>query len=509
MSQLERTARASAWRSPATWASVIIAIGVVLRVRQYLANRSLWLDELWLANSILSSGFAELAEPLPNAQTAPVGFLWIVKGLTVAFGSSETVLRLVPLVAGSVLLPLVYIGASPLAGRGVAAMAVALLAFEKRHLNWSLELKPYALDAVVAFALVLLFVRAVKLRFSATATGALVAGGIFALFVSHPAVIILAAGIAGAAVATRDRPSTTWPKLALASAVWAACFSLQYWLLLRDQIGNGGNQEFWRDHFPPAPFEWPSDLAWFPLAVRDIFRSTIKTGLPEISLALFVVGVGALARTQRLGSIFLVAPVLFGLAAASLRQYPFGGRLLTYFAPLAGLGIAVGVGWIGSRTPRWPRLLAAILFVAAMAENTAGAAARCVRPEEKEEARPVLEAVATRSEPGDLYYLAVSSEPAFRYYASRAGLVDVRSSRGSPSPNSFEHELTELAGERRVWIFFAHGMRLRGGIDNERSVLDIADRLGVRLDSVRATGSAAHLYDFRAHSASEAAEKRE
>jgi hypothetical protein len=58
---------------------VIIGFGAVLRVLQYLYNRSLWNDEAGLALNIVGRSFAGLLQPLSYGQAAPFGFL-VVEG---------------------------------------------------------------------------------------------------------------------------------------------------------------------------------------------------------------------------------------------------------------------------------------------------------------------------------------------------------------------------------------------------------------------------------------------
>ena len=70
-------------------AGLLIAAGAALRVWQYLANRSLRGDEAALAGSILHGSYSELTQSLDARQVAPVGFLWIEKAVTSAFGGSE------------------------------------------------------------------------------------------------------------------------------------------------------------------------------------------------------------------------------------------------------------------------------------------------------------------------------------------------------------------------------------------------------------------------------------
>ena len=80
------------------WAFVVL--GILLRLRQYLFDRSLWVDESMLALNIIRRSPAELLKPLDYSQAAPVGFLWLEKLAVHYFGSGEMALRFVPLLCG-------------------------------------------------------------------------------------------------------------------------------------------------------------------------------------------------------------------------------------------------------------------------------------------------------------------------------------------------------------------------------------------------------------------------
>src|SRR5690606_12042987 len=58
---------------------LVVVLGIVLRLRQYFANRSLWVDEASLALNIINRSFGGLTQPLDYNQGAPVGFLFIEK----------------------------------------------------------------------------------------------------------------------------------------------------------------------------------------------------------------------------------------------------------------------------------------------------------------------------------------------------------------------------------------------------------------------------------------------
>src|SRR5689334_4796436 len=103
-----------------TWAAV--GLGCLLRVLEYLLNRSLWLDEAYLALNILHRPWAGLLRPLDNHQGAPIIFLLLEKLASLRLGSSEYALRLLPLLAGIVSMLLFY----KLAGKAISGIAVPI-----------------------------------------------------------------------------------------------------------------------------------------------------------------------------------------------------------------------------------------------------------------------------------------------------------------------------------------------------------------------------------------------
>jgi len=76
-----------------------IVFGILVRLRQYLFDRSLWLDESFLALNIIHRSAAGLLKPLDYNQAAPLGFLLLQKAAARYLGSGELVLRLRPIQA--------------------------------------------------------------------------------------------------------------------------------------------------------------------------------------------------------------------------------------------------------------------------------------------------------------------------------------------------------------------------------------------------------------------------
>ncbi len=134
---------------------ISVAIGMILRVVQYLHHNSYWNDEAALVLNIVRRNLRDLLQPLDFAQAAPPLFLWAERGLYLRFGSSEYVLRALPVLLGLASLPLFAMLAWRLLRPVGAAWAVAWFAVNDRIIPQVCEVKQYSDD--LFFSTLLLF----------------------------------------------------------------------------------------------------------------------------------------------------------------------------------------------------------------------------------------------------------------------------------------------------------------------------------------------------------------
>ncbi|HWO36137.1 MAG TPA: glycosyltransferase family 39 protein, partial [Candidatus Acidoferrum sp.] len=142
--------------------SLIIGVGVVLRVAQYLRNRSLWGDEVAIALNLRLRTFVELLHPLSYDQTMPLALLLVIKSFASVFGYSELVLRFPSLLVGCALLIVTWILFSRIFETRVVLLVVAAMAVSEPLIYYSGELKQYELDALVTVLIVWLAVTTLK-----------------------------------------------------------------------------------------------------------------------------------------------------------------------------------------------------------------------------------------------------------------------------------------------------------------------------------------------------------
>lgn len=171
---------------------LVIILGVFLRLRQYFVNRSFWVDEASLALNIVNRALGSLTLLLDYDQGAPIGFLFIQKFLILAFGNSEYVLRLFPLLSGILAVYLICRLAREYFGK-FGWVAVFLFSISGSMIYYSSELKQYSSDVAIALLLVYWALQCAKEGARTRDLVLLGGAGIFAVLVSHPSAFVLLA----------------------------------------------------------------------------------------------------------------------------------------------------------------------------------------------------------------------------------------------------------------------------------------------------------------------------
>ncbi len=480
------------------WMWGIVAVGVGLRLAQYLSGRSLWYDEALLALNILHRSLSGLLKPLDFHQGAPVGFLLLEKLVTRTLGNSELALRLIPFVAGLAALFLFWRVAKLCLPAKAVPLALALFALCDPLIYYSSEVKQYSSDVAITLGLLWTCLEMARSRLSAGPILWFSVLGTVAIWFAHPASFLLAG--AGATLTMRALMKREWARLgqlALVSAAWGLSFYGCYVVSLRGLSRNPVLLDYWRDYFVPHPLWSWSNLLW----LFDRFMAAFEdpAGLtPLLGAAVFVAGCVALFRRDRLILAMLVAPIAVMVLASGLGRYPLAGRLVLFTAPLLLLLVAEGTLWIGgaarSLAPATPILLIAFL----LAQPVLGVARRLARPLYPDNIKPAIQYIREHERPGDEWYLYHYAKYQFWYYTELNPVGQQKVRIGAECGSKWEcytEDLDQLRGAPRVWVLLSHIM-IEAGTDEETLVLEHLDRMGKRLDAYKSTGARAYLYDL-------------
>jgi 4-amino-4-deoxy-L-arabinose transferase-like glycosyltransferase len=481
-------------------AGIIIAFGILLRLRQYLFNRSLWLDEALIVFNIINRSFSGFFEPLDYNQGAPIGFLLFEKLSTILFNNSEYVLRLFPLVAGIISLFLFYEVAKSFCRKETVPIALGLFALSDRLIYYSSEVKPYSSDVTLALLLYVVFisVETRKSKDSSLYVYGMIA--IFSLWFSFPALFILTA--VGSCLWMPALMGREWKRVVHLSSLFLVCglsLMIYYLLALKDLSHNANQLDYWRNAFMPFPPKNMSDVGWFVTSFENLFRDPVGLYLKGFGPILAIFGCFSLYREKKRYLWGLLLPLLLALFASGFHLYPFSGRLLLFIVPILIIIMSEGILQFSKIVPRYSLILGVIVVATIVWQPFVTANHRLLHPRTREELRPVLSYVNNHFQPGDTLYLYYAAWPAFQYYAGRYPFEKAQFVRGVSSRkglNNFIKDLDNLRGNGRTWIIFSHVSTLEA-VKEKAFVLSYLDRIGRKEDTFAAPGAAVYLYELR------------
>lgn len=139
--------------------AIILLAGFILRIRQYLTGRSLWVDEAMLALNIVDRSWVGLLKPLDYDQGAPIGFLLVEKIFNLLLSRNEFALRLFPLLVGLASLWMFYLLLRHFTSGPGLLITLALFALNPRLIYYSSEVKQYIVDVAATITLLLIAAR--------------------------------------------------------------------------------------------------------------------------------------------------------------------------------------------------------------------------------------------------------------------------------------------------------------------------------------------------------------
>src|SRR3984893_12155548 len=503
----------TASRGPTKFEWLIILFGPLLRLTQYLSNRSLWLDEANLALNIVSRSFLQLLKPLDNNQGAPIGFLMLERSAVQLFGPGEYALRLFPFLCGLISLLLFHrLARQSVTPKGVP-IALGLFATSAPLIYYSSEVKQYSGDVVIALLLSSAAIYYASRRLTPARAASFGLLGAAAIWFSHPAIFVLA-GI-GVSLVLFCRPEERWErarKFSITFLLWGLSLGACYLLFLRHLSANKSLLNYWNFSFPPAHLFSVAGVEWFVETFFTIFQSPVGLDLAGIGAFAFLVGAVAMFvvpfsipfsahfSSQRQKLFILLSPLLVTLLAATLYKYPFSGRLLFFAACSLVLVVAEGVAYIRVKTRTTAPAIGACLIGVLFFYPVLFSSYHLIRPSFREEIKPVLSYIQAHARPGDSLYIHPDALPAFRYYAPRLHLANVKIVQGTFYGSQqerwrvYENDIDKLGGQGRVWLLFAP--REPAAVTDKNLFLYFSSQKGSRLDSFEGLGAAAYLYDL-------------
>jgi len=298
---------------------------------------SLWLDEAWVANSVLAPTLRDTLYFERWAQSSPFLFLVLSRSVSQLVGYSEPALRIVPLAGGllslAVFIALLRRWFSPL----IAFAGVAVFASNYWLVKYPLQVKQYGTDVLTACVLMLLLDRVVRRDAAADSVRLAILASLstFMAFASvfwFPACVLavmLPARIPSATSSTMPR-KLRYKRGAMLALILSLSFATNYFAFVRPNLTNSQFRDF------GANFIDFRHLAATSLGLARTFgillvptealpaRIIALAMLAIISLGAILVVRDVLTGNRRAIAIVLaaIAPFFTAVAVSSARLYP-------------------------------------------------------------------------------------------------------------------------------------------------------------------------------------------
>jgi hypothetical protein len=478
----------------------LFAIGILLRLRQYLSGRSLWADEAMLALNIVNRDFGGLFKPLEYDQGAPIGFLLVEKFFNLILGRNELVLRFFPFLAGLASLWLFYLLLKQTTrGAGLLA-ALALITVDPQMVYYSSESKQYMVDVAVTLGVFLVAAATFQERARKQDLVVLGLAGSIALWFSHPSLFVLGGiGVTLMLLLLKRRDySGMWLTTGM-GLFWLANLGLLYFVNLRDLSLNQYLMDYWKDAYIPLP-PW-SNLDWFVTSFVD--NVSFQFGIDYLAWLLFILmlaGWLALFREQRTYATAFAFSTLFAFVASALRLYPVSGRLGLFLAPIGIVLLGKAVEALHKRLSfnrLWAAAATIILSGCLIYGPFVTSLQSLIAPKYFEHIRPTMDYLSDSWKAGDKLFVSYWAEPAFRFYAPFYGLDEVSYISSEladyPDQQKLKSRVEPLIGKERVWVLLTHVHEQRDF--NERDfMVEYLDGVGRKRREFRRSGTSVYLF---------------
>ena len=314
-----------------------ISFGVFLAVAQYASNRSLWLDEIFVAMNIISRNPFQLLQPLDYYQVAPILFLQVEKLFSVLIPDTDLAVRTFPLMAFLASLYLVYrILATIHVNKYAVLVGLALFTFNSPLIYYASEAKQYMIDVLGASLIYFLLLKDYKNDQSKFAYLGIV-GTVFIFLTNVAAIILFTAGVF---LVFQHNVKDSKVKLSLMKifGAWSIVFGIYYFFFIWHHPTTGPMLNYWSqmDAFAPANIfsrEFYNFILNKWASVRGRLFQFGPVGETLLNI-LGAIGILSLLLRRKVGYLVLIClPVFLHLLLSGLKMYPLDVRLILYLSP--------------------------------------------------------------------------------------------------------------------------------------------------------------------------------
>lgn len=305
-------------------------MGLTARLVSWSFGKTLFLDEAYVASTVVQRDYAGLFLPMDYTQGAPLGFLIIVKTFVYLFGSSEYVLRAWSLMVGLTSVFLFYLILKKRFSDPFPIAGTAFMATIPFLIYYSNMLKPYMGDGFFALLVVWLFFGTIQGKINLWVT--LMTSALLFWF-SFPVIFPVTAGSITLLIILFSQQRYSEIRRAIVPFVITGLSFLIHLLTYYQNISDIKGHIFWTMMFFPLLPAGPHDIE----LINTILRHYLNVfGIPPAItgfLTIFALVITFFDARTRYYCFFIIIELFLVLLASYLHYYSMVERLLAFFIP--------------------------------------------------------------------------------------------------------------------------------------------------------------------------------
>ncbi|MBF0385041.1 MAG: glycosyltransferase family 39 protein [Candidatus Omnitrophica bacterium] len=332
---------------------LVISAGIIIRSKLLFENCSLWLDEAWVAMDILSRPFIDIVLQVYTFQDfsrPPLLFLIISKLFVNFLGNHEMSLRFLPFLSSIVSLLIFYRLLNKYVDRRLIIFGLILISFCGYAVRYSVELKQYSTDLLAG--LVVLSLSDLLRRKEIWALEVELIGIVFSaiMLFSNAAIFVIAGVLVTYFIsACINRDNEKIRGFLFLFIIVISVFILIYKFSLEGMVNSDKLTGYWSSYFLPEG-SFIKKMEWLKDSVISMFLKPLGINWPVLGLGLFSLGLLRLFKKDKTSFFVFILPFILVMAAAIIRKYPFGDRLVLFLVPFLIIMILNGIEFLMNKS---------------------------------------------------------------------------------------------------------------------------------------------------------------
>ena len=308
---------------------VIVAIGIYVRVRFYLSEQPMWIDEIMLASSFMERSLSDFFLPLDAFQKAPPLFVFLILVVKKIFGASVLSLRLIPFICSILsIFGFFFLLKNNIKNEFGIIAGMSMFTFCLPIVYFSAEFKPYGCDVFICIVLLLLYKYFNFEKISLKQLLVYILGTLFFVFLSYPAILLIPALIFSKMYKSNSiDKKILWIFLAIFAAILLLFLSdLNTYIFLKNYWGNIENG-----------FSVYPSLDFIKTFICSCCEYYIYNYNPQVFYAVIILIFGGfliIYKENKEKSLLIFLIMIFAIIASLINAYPLKPKLALYMFPI-------------------------------------------------------------------------------------------------------------------------------------------------------------------------------